>query len=70
MNSHWDDILEKLEKLDRDAERIGELLTCVSSEVEHLQIALEQVRADQNKTKKQAATLRALTPSRQFSRAG
>jgi hypothetical protein len=62
MDGHWDDILEKLDRLERDLGRISALVTCVSSEIERTWSALGRVRADLNKTKKQAATLRALSP--------
>jgi archaellum component FlaC len=70
MQGHWDDVLEKLERLERDAARIDKLVTCLSSEIEHALSALGQVRNDLNNTKKQAATLRALSPIRRYARAG
>jgi hypothetical protein len=70
MASPWDDILEKLEKLERDLDSIGKLASSISSEMELYYGALEQVRADLNKTKKQAATLRALSPYQRYARAG
>jgi archaellum component FlaC len=70
MDSHWDDILEKLDRLERDVVRIDELVTSISSEIGQTWSALGQVRADLNNTKKQAATLRVLSPNRQYARAG
>jgi hypothetical protein len=71
MHGHWDEILEKLDGLERDAARIGALVTCLSSELEQALSALGQVRDELNKTKKQAATLRALSPpDRRYARAG
>jgi hypothetical protein len=70
MASPWDDVLEKLDRLERDVARIGKLASSISSEVELTYGALEQVRADLNKTKKQAATLRALSPYQRYARAG
>ena|ERR1700733_9025455 len=70
MSGPWDDILEKLDVLERDAARIGKLVTSLSSEIEQALSALAQVRDDLDRTKKQAATLRALSPVRQYARAG
>ena len=50
--SPWDEILEKIDGLERDAARIGALVTCLSSEMEQALNALGQVRDDLNKTKK------------------
>jgi hypothetical protein len=70
MDGHWDDILQKLDSLERDLARVGDLMTCVSSEIEMTWNALEQARADLNKTRKQAATLKALSPYRRYAGAG
>jgi archaellum component FlaC len=70
MDGYWDDILEKLNRMEADLARIGQLVTCVSSEIEQTTNALDRLRADLNKTKKQAATLKALSPYRRYARTG
>ena len=70
MASPWDDILERLDRLERDLASIGKLVTSISFEMELTYGALEKVRADLNKTKKQAATLRALSPYQRYARTG
>jgi hypothetical protein len=63
MGSDWDLILARLDGLQRDATRIGEVIVSLSTEMDQTRDAFEQVRAELNKTKKQAATLKsALTP--------
>jgi F0F1-type ATP synthase membrane subunit b/b' len=69
VGSNWDEILENLDRLDRDAARIGKLVVSLSSELKQAWSALEQVHDDLKKAKRQAATLRALTPQRYY-RAG
>ncbi len=64
MNSNWDQILDRLDRLNRDAARIGDLIGSLSSDLEQAWSALAQVQDDLKRTQRQAATLRALSPPR------
>jgi hypothetical protein len=70
MDSDWDLILTKLDGLQRDVIRIGEIIVSLSTEMDQTRGALEQVHAELSRTKKQAATLKALSPYRRYARAG
>ena len=69
MDGGWDQILERLDRLDKDASRIGNLITSLSSDLQQAWAALAKVRDELKKAEKQAATLRALSPPR-YARAG
>ena len=67
MDNNWNQVIEDLDRLEQNSSRIGELITSLVHDLEQTYSALEQLQRDLKKTKKQAATLRALSP-RQYAR--